>query len=116
VLPYIQEARHQLNSVRQALLSPEPSAVEQGIVQMESVINSLSRAAKEVAAENVVDPKIRAEIANLRSELSVIARLAEQGLHLQAGWAAMLATAFAGYTDKGASVPLPARGQVCLEG
>jgi hypothetical protein len=112
----IQETRRHLNLVRQALLSLGPEPLEQAVQQLELAVGCLRQVEREISAQKSIDADVRKEIASLKFELAVIERLAEQGLRLQAGWAAMLASALGGYTANGDTTPLAARSHVCVEG
>jgi hypothetical protein len=107
----IQELESRFRSARECLLSSKIEAIQEGVEHLEA-----ARVGMEHLASTPQSREIREAVALLRPELRRIERLAEHGLRFYAGWAGMLASAFAGYTPDGATAPLTARGHVCVEG
>lgn len=120
MLRRVQDVRRHVNSIRHALLSPVPHPVAESVPDLELAVASLREVKAQTEHTNslgiALEPQLRREVAALKSDLSVVAQLLEQGMRFHEEWGAFLATAASGYTATGKAATLTAGGQVSLEG
>jgi len=115
MLALVRSARGRVADVRAALRNPSPEEFEHCIRLLDEAITEL----KEFEPAPIATPNpdlLRSEIAALQFELGVVRRIVEGGTELCAGWAKVLATAAAGYTQRGEPAAMPANRSISMEG
>jgi hypothetical protein len=98
--PSITIVRRHVEILRLALISYSLDEIEGCLSSLDDAIPALASAARDP------QPESRAEIKALRNELDIVARLLENGMKLNEGWARLLGAWVAGYMCTGEAAPL----------
>ena len=108
-------ARDRVESLRLALVSPEPEDISAALPGLEEAVHCLAAVEREIREGSVAPFEVRREIKLLKNDLQISARLIERGVEFWRVWAKMLG-AGPGYTQTGLTAPAHAEGTVWFRG
>jgi len=111
----LKQARDRIESLRLALVSPEPEAIGAALPGLEQAALWLAAVEQEIREGSPAPDGVRRELALLKNDLRISGRLIERGMEFWRVWAKMLG-AGPGYTQAGQTAPARAEGTVWFRG
>jgi hypothetical protein len=111
----IKEARDRIESLRRALISPEPEAIGAALPELEEAVRCLAAVEQEIREGFPASYEVHRELKLLKNDLRISARLIEHGVNFCRGWARMLGAGPA-YMQTGLAAPARLGGTVYLRG
>lgn len=111
----LKQARDRIESLRQALVSPEPEAIGAALPGLEEAVACLAAVEQEIRDGSHPPSEVQRELKLLKNDLRISARLIDHGVNFCRGWARMLGTGPA-YTQTGLAAPAQLEGTVSLRG
>ncbi len=116
----VDDARRQLDRLREALTSPSPKDLEGTIPELERAVQamaaSVGRMQQDIAQGKAIDAALRHDVAALSGEIGVVQRLLDRGRELCKGRAILVAIAAGGYGASGKPAPLRPSSSIKIEG
>jgi len=113
----VRQARGGVQQVVELLGRPTPEAVEECSVHLESAVGLVKQLQAQLGQPGLESPKaLRAELEELRAELSRAGVLLAQAFEFRAGWNRVLRAMLGGYSPQGEPAVLPVSGSWAVEG
>ena len=108
-----------LDAVRQALLSPELTRIDDCLPRLEQAAAeflALRDGWREVPSQAPDHVRLRRDLRTVRQDLARLAGLAHSGARFYSGLARLLGAAGGGYTPRGEAAPLRPRASILVRG
>jgi hypothetical protein len=111
----LKQARERIESLRLALVSPEPEEIAAALPGLEEAVHCLAALEQEIREGTAVPYEVQRELKLLKNDLRISGRLIDQGVNFWRVWAKMLG-AGPGYTQTGLAAPAQLEGTVWFRG
>jgi hypothetical protein len=115
MLSIIKHARGRIETLRLALVSPEPEEIDAALSGVEEAARCLEDVEREIRGGAFAPYEVRRELELLKNDLLIVGRLIEHGVAFCQKWAKMLGGCPA-YTPSGETVPSRPEGTFLVRG
>ncbi|MCC6858101.1 MAG: hypothetical protein IT158_06060 [Bryobacterales bacterium] len=113
----VRQVRGGIQRVVELLGSPTPEAVEQCASHLETAVELVAELQARLHGPGLESPAaLRAELAELRADLSRADRLLAQAFEFRTGWNRVLRAMLGGYSSQGEPAVLPVSGRWAVKG
>jgi hypothetical protein len=112
----VDDARRQLDRVREALASSDPQNLADVLPELESAVASVRQLEQTLAKGETPEAGLSLDLAALAQELSIAQRLLERGQELCCARAILVAIAAGGYGASGQPAALRPGSSIRIEG